>query len=205
MIDWLLERMLALPPGFVYLIIGVFAALENIVPPVPADTVALFGGFLIGQIGGSAWIAFFYVWVGNVLGALLVYGAGRRYGPRFFATPLGSRLLAPRQLERLGFLYQRHGVIVIFVSRFLPMFRAVVPAFAGTARLGFWTTAVPLGMASAIWYGALVFLGARAGENWDALRDGVEGASRWLLLAALVVAVPVAIWWWRTRRETDGH
>jgi membrane protein DedA with SNARE-associated domain len=178
-IDWLLERMLALPAGFVYLIIGVFAALENIVPPVPADTVALFGGFLIGQIGGSAWIAFFYVWVGNVLGALLVYGAGRRYGPRFFATPLGSRLLAPRQLERLG--------------------------FAGTARLGFWTTAVPLGMASAIWYGALVFLGARAGENWDALRAGVEGASRWLLLAALVVAVPVAIWWWRTRRETDGH
>ena len=102
MIDWLLERMLALPAGLVYLIIGLFAALENIVPPVPADTVALFGGFLVERIGGSVWIAFLYVWAGNVAGALLVYAAGRRYGPRVFATPLGSRLLAPRQLEQLG-------------------------------------------------------------------------------------------------------
>ncbi len=204
MIDWLLERMLALPAGLVYLIIGVFAALENIVPPIPADTVALFGGFLVGQIGGSAWLAFLYVWVGNVVGALLVYGAGRRYGERFFATPLGSQLLAPRQLERLSSLYQRHGVIVIFVSRFLPMFRAVVPAFAGTTRLGFWNTAVPLGMASAVWYGALVYLGAQAGENWQALRAGMEGASRWLFFAALVVAVPILVWWWRTRRGGNG-
>jgi membrane protein DedA with SNARE-associated domain len=59
-------------------------------------------------------------------------------------------------------------------------------------------------MASAVWYGALVYLGARAGENWQALQVGIEGASRWLFFAALVVAVPVLVWWWRTRRGADG-
>lgn len=204
MVDWLLEQMLALPAALVYLIIGVFAALENIFPPVPADTVALLGGFLVGQIGGSAWTAFLYVWIGNVAGALVVYALGRRYGPTFFATRLGSNLLAPRQLERLAAMYQRHGIVVIFASRFFPMFRAVVPVFAGTARLNAWATALPLAVASALWYGGLVYLGAHAGQNWEAVRAAVEGGGRWLYLGAIVLALPVLIWWWRTRREDDG-
>lgn len=204
MLDALLERMLALPEGLVYLLIGMLAFLENVVPPVPADVVALFGAFLVARSGGSVTAAFFCVWLANVGGALLVYGLGRRYGGRFFATPWGRFLLAPAQIEQLRIVYQRHGTPVIFVSRFLPMFRAVVPVFAGTSEHGLWRTALPIGAASGLWYGALVWLGARAGHNWAEIRSAVEGASRWLALVAGLLALGILWWWWRSRR-LDGR
>lgn len=192
--------MLALPESLVYLLIGIFGFLENIVPPVPADVVAVFGAFLIAQAEGSVGGAFFCVWLGNVAGALVVYGLGRRYGARFFATPWGRFLLAPKQMEQLASVYHRHGVPVIFVSRFLPMFRAVVPAFAGTSRLGFWRTFLPVAVASAIWYGALVWLGAHAGRNWNLIRAHVERAGQGFAAVAVVLALALALWWWRSRR-----
>lgn len=203
MLDSLLGRMLALPEGLVLLLMGVFGFLENVVPPVPADVIALFGAFLVAQGGGNPVAAFLCVWSGNVAGALLVYALGRRFGGRFFGTPWGRFLLAPRQMEQLNAVYRRHGAPVMFVSRFLPMFRALVPAFAGIGGLGFWRTAVPIGAASALWYGALVWLGSQAGRNWIQIRDAVETAGQWLAVLAAVLAVALVAWWWRTRSANE--
>lgn len=193
--------MVELPQWVLALVLALAAGLENLVPPIPADTVVLFGGFLAGRGGTSVWVAFLATWGGNVAGALLVYAAGRRYGSRLFATRWGSFLLRPRQLEELEQLYQRHGFKVLFFSRFLPVFRSLVPVFAGTSGLGVFRTAVPVAVASALWYGAVVYVGATAGRNWEALRSGVESAGRWLLIPGALLAAAVVWWWVRTRRE----
>ncbi|CAN5333686.1 hypothetical protein BH23GEM4_BH23GEM4_02390 [soil metagenome] len=199
--DELLRWMVELPQWILALVLAFAAGLENLVPPIPADTVVLFGGFLAGRGGTSLWLAFLATWGGNVAGALLVYALGRRYGSRFFATRWGSFLLRPRQLEELEKLYQRHGFKVLFFSRFLPVFRSLVPVFAGTSGLGVIRTAVPVAAASAFWYGAVVYAGATAGRNWDALRAGIESAGRWLLIPGALLAAALVWWWLRTRRE----
>lgn len=193
-----------LPGALVYAVIAAFAALENVVPPLPADLIALFGGFLAGQGTVTAWGAFLAVWLANVAGALFVYWLGRRYGTGFFQGRLGRILLQPHQLERLARFYERHGAAVIFVSRFLPAFRAVVPVFAGTARLGFARTALPVAAASALWYGAIIYLGATAGRNWEQVRALVDASGRWLALPGALAAVAVGVLWWRTRRRGHG-
>ncbi|HEX5727722.1 MAG TPA: DedA family protein [Longimicrobiaceae bacterium] len=200
MIDRLLAWMTELPGALVYLVIGVFAALENLVPPVPADVIALFGGFLAGRGVVHPLAAFLVVWIANVGGALLVYFAGRKYGAGFFQGRLGSMLLKPGQVARLAYFYDRHGAKVIFGSRFLPMFRAVVPIFAGTSGLGFVRTAVPIALASAAWYGMIVYGGATAGRNWEEIRAGVESAGRWLLIPAALLLAIFGRWWWKTRK-----
>jgi len=48
-IDRLLAWMMGLPEVLIYLVIGSFAALENIIPPVPADVIALFGDLGVGK------------------------------------------------------------------------------------------------------------------------------------------------------------
>jgi membrane protein DedA with SNARE-associated domain len=203
-IDSLVSWMAQLPGPLVYVVVGLFAGIENIFPPVPADVVALFGGFLAGQGTVSPWGAFLVVWMANVCGALLVYWLGHHYGAAFFQGRIGRILLQPHQMERLADFYGRHGTKVIFISRFLPAFRAVVPIFAGTSGLGFVRTAVPLALASGLWYGTIVYLGATAGRNWEQLRATLDSSGRLLGLAAAVIMAGIGVLWWRTRHRDPG-
>jgi membrane protein DedA with SNARE-associated domain len=199
-IDRFVLWMEGLPEPLIYVVIGVFAGLENIIPPVPADVIALAGGFLAGRGVASPWIAFLVVWLANVGTALVTYRLGWRYGPGFFAGPMGRLILQPGQLTQLAGFYARHGAKVIFVSRFLPGFRAVVPVFAGTSRLPFLRTALPIALASGIWYGFVVFVGATAGEHWEEIRGAVDRYGTWMAIAAIPAVAAVAWWWWRSRR-----
>ena len=190
-----------LPPLLLYVVLGVGAAVENVLPVVPADTIIVTGGFIAGLGAGGAIPVFLAVWGFNVAGALAVYAVGRRYGPEFFATGRGRHLLAERQMRRLETFYARWGMAAIFAGRFLPGFRALVPVFAGVAGLGWGRVVPPLAVASAIWYGALVRLGHLAGDNLDAVKETMSRANRGLLAASAALAIVLVAVWWRARRR----
>ena len=192
---------MALPPGLIYLVIGVGAAVENVVPPIPADTFVLLGAFLAESGRASPWLVFLSTWVCNVVSAVMVYRLARRYGTGFFTTRAGHWLLRPKQLETIGVFYERWGVPAIFVSRFLPAFRALVPVFAGVTHVPLTRVLPPLAIASAVWYGALVYIGAMASRNWDVIMRFFGQFSSALLVVASILIVLVAAWWVRSRRE----
>lgn len=202
-IDRLLAWMEGLPEALIYVVIGVMAGLENIIPPVPADVIALAGGFLAGRGITHPIPTFLVVWLCNVGTALLTYWVGRTYGTRFFQGRIGKMILQPGQMAKLAKLYAKHGGKVIFFSRYLPGFRAVVPIFAGTSGMTLPRTALPIALASGLWYGLIVYLGATAGRNWEQIRAQVEASGRWLGLAALVLFAVVGWWWWKTRGEKE--
>ncbi len=140
-------------------------------------------------------------WATNTATALLTYGLARRWGRPFLATRLGRWLLRPRQLEKLAALYDGHGSKIIFFSRFLPAFRALVPVFAGISHLAFWRTAWPIALASALWYGVLVYAGAIFGRNWRVILEAVSGVNMVLLVLAGVLALTLTVIWWKTRHQ----
>ena len=199
----LFQQLVRFSEPLAYLVLALAAGLENLIPPIPADTVVLFGGFLSGRTALRTELVFAAVWMGNVAGALLVYALGRRFGGGFFAGRWGRLLLRPGQLARLGSVYHRHGMVVIFISRFLPMFRAVVPVFAGIYHLGWVRTAVPIFAASALWYGALVYAGAAAGRNLSEIVGLLQRSGFWLWVLALLLLLLLGWWWWRTRAEEE--
>ncbi len=182
----LIDALVRLPPTAVYAVIGALAAIENVFPPVPADTAVAIGAIL--STGGpiSAWTVFLVTWVANVGMAAVVYMMARTAGRAFFRGPLGSRLLRPPALQRLELLYGRYGTWAIFFSRFIPGVRAVVPPFAGVANLGAVRTLVPLTVASGLWYGGLTLVAVIAVRNLSQL-----GAFLTHLNTAAVVAVGV--------------
>lgn len=197
-----------LPESGLYAVLWIGAAMENFVPAVPADTFVALGGFLAGAgIGGldATWV-FLGTWLFNAGGALLIYRLSHRYGEAFFADGLGRYLLRPHQMERVAAFYDRWGTPAIFVSRFLPGIRAVVPIFAGTTHQGWLRVAIPLVVASALWYGGLVSLGVLAGRNLQLLEALLGRLNRTLAIAALVLGTLLFVWWYRTRHPPDdGH
>ena len=104
-------------------------------------------------------------------------------------------------MRRLEAFYARWGVAAIFVGRFLPGFRALVPVFAGVAGLGWARVVPPLAVASALWYGALVRVGHLAGDNVDAVMDTMSSANRKLLAISVVLAIVLVAVWLRARRR----
>lgn len=200
----ILSFLVELGPILLYLLLGVGAALENIFPPLPADTFVLIGAFLSATGRADAWTVFLVTWLSNTSAALLVYWAGHRFGRPFFQTGLGRHLLHPSHLRRMGAFYQRWGLPAIFFARFLPGVRAMVPVFAGVTHQRFGTVFLPVVVASGLWYGGLVWVGSRAGKGLPTLVRWLAGANRVLLVASLLILALVLFWWHRTRRDHDG-
>lgn len=171
-------------------------------PPVPADLAVLLGAFLSHRGVTSSPGVFLVVWLANAGGAIGVYFAARRYGRRLFSTAAGRRLLTPEAIGAIEREYIRFGVAGIFLARFLPGIRAVVPPFAGIVNLSPLRAALPIALASAIWYGGITILGAELGANWDRINVILSGVNQTLgWLAALVVATWGMLAWLRARRR----
>lgn len=184
-----------------YLLVGVGAALENVVPPIPADTFVLFGAFLAAGGRANAWVIFMVTWLANVATALGVYALAWRHGARLAGAPIARWILQPHQFDQIRRFYGRFGVPALAVSRFLPAFRAVVPAFAGISRMPWYRVLPPLAVASGLWYGILVYFGTIAGHNWEVVLALFAHYSQILLWIALPALGALLVWWWRTRRR----
>jgi membrane protein DedA with SNARE-associated domain len=194
-----------IPVESIYLLIAAGAALENVFPPVPSDVVVIAGAILADRGVLDPGLVFLVAWLGNLGLAIGVYAASRRYGASLFATRWGRWLLRPGQLERMAVFYSDYGTVTILVSRFFPVFRVLVPAFAGISRLGFWRTAVPIAAASAVWYGMLIGLGIVFSRNLPRLLGPLERVNLTAGLVALAIALLLGLLWWRTRHEeADG-
>lgn len=201
----ILQWLEQLPPVLVYLFIAIGAAIENIIPPVPADTFVLLGAFLSASGRASTWGVFLATWLANVGSATLVYFLARKHGRSFFRTRVGHFLLHPKQLEEIGKFYDRWGTPAILISRFLPAFRAVVPVFAGVTHVSWPRLVIPAAIASAAWYGMLVYIGASASRNWEEIVAFFQRFSNVLLGVAVVLIAAVGVWWWKSRRAHRHH
>ena len=195
----LIVWMSRVPDPLVYAVLGLGAALENVIPAIPADTFVALGGFLseVGDLD-ARWV-FIATWLCNVLSAMVTYRLGYLHGKPFFEHGWGKYLLKPHQMDRMGHFYDRWGTQAIFLTRFLPGIRAVVPVFAGVTHHGWLMVAVPMALASAIWYGGLVWIGVLVGENVEALAALLNRVNLVLATVAVIVAGCAMWWWWKTR------
>ena len=200
----LLQWLLTLPSATLYSVLALAAAVENVFPPFPSDVVVAFGSFVAAQGKKSVVGVVLAVWIGNVSTAMLVYALGRRYG----AGRL-ERRLAGRHAEaadaKLRALFEKHGLVAVFLSRFVPAVRSIVPAFAGAIRLSAWLTGLMIGVASAIWYGLITVIAYQVGSDWERLRETVLRYSTIIgISAAVLLGLGIGTWLLvrRTRAKT---
>lgn len=199
-LNWLGE----LPIGTLYIAIGVISAIENIFPPFPADIVVAFGSFLAARGQASPYSTFLVAWLGNLAGASLMYYVGRRYGSTAFMSKL-ERWAGKGAEQRLMTLYGRYGLPALFVSRFLPGVRAVVPPFAGAMKLPVLPVSLAIGAASAVWFTFITFLAYRAGSEWEVLYATIVRSGKIVAIVATgVVLLGVLIYFVRRKKPVQS-
>lgn len=200
--DSVLAWLGSLPPAALYLILALVAATENFIPPIPADVIVAFGSFLAARSDRSPVLTIVAVVIGNVGGALAMFALGRRFGADWIRRRL-SRVMGETAEQRVQHWYNQYGLPALFLSRFLPGVRAVVPPLAGAMRIPAGGAIAAITVASAIWYTALALIAYRLGTQWDRIVGAIE---QFEIVAAIVAGVIVALgllaWFVKARRRT---
>jgi membrane protein DedA with SNARE-associated domain len=143
------------------------------------------------------------VTAGSVLGALIMWWIGRRFGADWVAKRIGKLGFGggEEKIEaaehRVEDAYQQYGWVALFVSRFLPGIRAVVPAAAGALRVPFWEVSIIFTLASGIWYGLIAWIAFRVGEDWATVREQLERVARDVGLGAIAATLVLVFFGWR--------
>ena len=198
--DAVLDWLGSLPPTALYLILALVAATENFVPPIPADVIVAFGAFLAAREQRSPIPTIIAVVVGNVGGALGMFALGRRYGAEWIRRRM--RVMGEGAEQRVRHWYNQFGLPALFLSRFLPGVRAVVPPLAGAIKVPATGAIIAIASASTVWYATLAVLAYRLGSEWDRIASVIgrfqKGAA---IIAGTIVALGGLTWWLLRRRR----
>ncbi len=128
---------------------------------------------------------------GNVCG----YEIGRRAGPSLFRR--NGRWLNETNLERTQSFFEKYGARALVLGRLVPIIRTYITVVAGAGKMDrrhFFTWSL---VGAVIWATGLTLLGYAIGGN-QFVQDNLEAA---LLLIVAFSTIPVAIEWWRHRKE----
>ena len=193
-----------LPLYVLYPVMAIVAAIENVFPPIPADTIVALGSWLAARGNGTVWGAFLSTWVGNVAGAAGMYFVGRSHGERWIRERF--KFFADGRAEkRFEAMYGKHGVLAIVLARLIPGVRAAVAPFAGALRISPGKAIGAMAVASGAWYGFVSYVAFHAGAEWGQLTEAMKRSGTIVAVAAAVIlASVIGVVWLRHRRATDG-
>jgi len=168
MADSFLQFIKSIDSAYLYPALFVSAVLENLIPPIPGDTVTLFGAYLvgIGQLHFSG--VFAATALGNFTGFMLLFFLGRFLEKEFFLNR-NFRYFPKEGLLKAEKWFQQFGYMIILFNRFLSGARSVISIFAGISDLKTGRVALYCLISCLVWNGMLVYAGYKAGKNWEAI------------------------------------
>lgn len=192
----LLERILNIPAGWVYAVVGALVFAEDALFVgfvIPGETAAVLGGVVASRGRVPIALIISVVVFAAVAGDAVGYLVGRRWGAELLERPFWRR--RGERLDRARSLLANRGGAAVLLGRFVAFFRATMPALAGTARMPYrrftsWNVAGGL-----VWGTGFPLLGFLAGNSYAAVARTAGG----FVAGAVGLVVVVALVAWRIR------
>lgn len=176
--------------------VGVLTFVETVFPPIPSEVILPLAGYLAERQVMSVWGVLIAATLGSLLGAWLLYGAGRRMGADRAAAMLARLpLVETRDVTRATDWFDRHGPYAVFFGRLVPGVRSLISIPAGTSGMPLLRFTLLTAAGSALWNGLLVGAGYALGTQWHV----VERYADWLD-AILITVLGAAIAFFVVRR-----
>jgi membrane protein DedA with SNARE-associated domain len=168
--------------------------LGNIGAPVGAEILMPLAGALTatGHLP-NLWLTILVSVLGELGGGTIGYAIGR-FGGRPLVDRYGRYVhLTHANLDRVHGFFERYGSFAIFVCRFVPVIRGIISIPAGLAEMNLLHFYLWYALGSAVFCGALVWLGVALGDHLDAVVPLIHKTGLIALLLALAAIVVVWI------------
>lgn len=165
---------------------------------LPGDSLLFIVGLFLasGFIATPLWIAIIALAISAVLGNLLGYWTGAKFGPKLFSRP-DSKIFKKEYVVITQNFFEKHGPRAIVLARFVPVVRPVITGMAGVARMDYRKYAIYSTIGGILWVLALTLAGYFFGSI-QFVKDNIELVTIGIVLLSLV---PVAIELLRHRRK----
>ncbi|MEM1557726.1 MAG: VTT domain-containing protein [Thermoproteota archaeon] len=188
--QWFTQLQEAILKGGVIMFLLVMI-IQSLVSVIPAEAVLIVGSSAFGFAVASAAAV-----VGLMAGALINYAIGFIFG-----RPIVEKIISAMELERIERIFNKHGVKMIFVFRFIPWVSFdAISYFSGIAGVSVtaFTLATLLGtIPRALFYS---YLGEKIGLN---VGKGDTSLLNYLLLATLLIIVALIIFSEKLPRRSE--
>ena len=165
-IDKFLNELRSLPDTLIYFFLALSAFVENLVPPIPGDTITAFGAFLVGVGKLSFGGLYISTTLGSSLGFLTLFWLGGFLGRHFFIER-DFRFLQAKDIIRAEEWFGRYGYFLILFNRFVPGVRSVISIAAGLSRFRTLPVAFLSLLSCAAWNLIWIFMGRTLGTHWE--------------------------------------
>jgi membrane protein DedA with SNARE-associated domain len=141
--------------------------------PLPAYPMLIVAGAFVaqGQIAPAPLILIAVV--ASLIGDMLWYAAGRRYGYRVLRTLCRIAIEPDTCVKQTENIFERWGAPSLMLAKYIPGFSTIAPPLAGTMRLAVPAFLAYSAVAALLWAGLAIALGA-------AFHSEVERALEWL-------------------------
>jgi len=180
-----LNTIQSLPLPYIYFALGFFCILENLIPPVPGDTVLVFGAFLVGKgVLNLLWVCISTI-LGTFLGFMLLFWIGTVLGDRFLKGDIW--FFKRSDIERAIKWFERYGYLFVLINRFLPGIRSVISISAGITKLRPSMVAIYCLIGSALWNGIWIYMGYLIGKNWQFFSSAVSDMIKRYQISILIL------------------
>jgi membrane protein DedA with SNARE-associated domain len=193
-VERFLNNLSSLPDFLIYLLLALSAYVENLVPPIPGDTITAFGAFLVG----TGRLNFFGVYLSTTLGSLLGFLTlfwGGSYLGRHFLIEKDYRFFSAKDIVKAETWFARYGYLLIALNRFIPGVRSAVSLAAGISQLRTALVA-PLALLScAVWNLTWIMVGHSLGTHWDLVKSKFSMVMvRYNIMVAILAALFLLFW-----------
>jgi len=192
---------------WLYGILLLAAYMENVIPPIPGDSVIIFGAYLVGLGIIEFFPSLLITTIGSVTGFMTYYAIGRFGGREFFQSK-NYKWFDEDRIKKVDDWFQKRGFMIIIANRFLAGTRSVVSIFAGFTRLGWLKVAILAFISSLVWNGILITAGYYAGKNWKYVESMVQNYSMFISVIILLAAAAGIVLYKRRNKSvqlSDGN
>lgn len=186
---------------------GVFLlmTLESALIPIPSEITMPFSGSLVVLGTFNFWIVVLVGTIGNLVGSLLAYWLGWWGGETVVRTVIVKYgkyfLISEHEYDQSERWFRKHGEIIVFVSRILPILRTFISLPAGVAKMKLVKFIIYTTIGSLIWAYFLTSIGVVLGNNWESLQVYFHKFDL-VIVAAGIIAV---IWYIRHKWKRFHH